>query len=303
MLCTAASSTKELKVAVQEVLGILAEDQMLSSPSAALSMALLCDDSTFTSPDGEIAHIQVRVRCLGGKGGFGAMLRGQQSRPGMKQVDVNTGAMRDLSGRRLRHVEQEQKLAEWAADADKRKAEKELEKKEKRQKIWDETHKMAEEYVAEASIDVESVQEAVLKGLEEDKKKKEKVMAEQAAKRLAEKEAAKKLDKLWGNNDDDSGSSSSDDSQAPAAKDGKHTSAKDQGGDSEKRSNKAIPDKQGKHDSGADGHKAKQNGAGHEETAAAGHKKASDAHGNDGSAGQQAHAQSKDHQKETVIDL
>jgi hypothetical protein len=214
MMSSAATSTKELKLAMQDMLGILVEDQMISSPCSTLSFALMCDDSPFSPPEGIMVQIQVRARCLGGKGGFGAMLRGQQSRPGMKQVAPNTGAMRDLSGRRLRHVEQEQKLAEWAAESDKRKAEKELEKKEKRQKIWEETHKMAEEYVAEASISVENVQEAVIKGLEEDKKKRERSLAEQSAKKHSEKEAAKKLDKLWGDDDDDSSSSSDGENQA-----------------------------------------------------------------------------------------
>lgn len=91
------------------------------------------------------------------------MLRGQSSRPGMKQVTPNTGAMRDLSGRRIRHVEQEQKLKEWAADAEKRKAEKEEEKKAKRAKHNEETHKVASEYVSQAVVDADEIKDAVLK--------------------------------------------------------------------------------------------------------------------------------------------
>lgn len=150
-----------LREMVWGVCGISPEEQMLSSSSIALSFALSASDGPL--PMGEILSVQVGARCLGGKGGFGAMLRGQSSRPGMKQVTPNTGAMRDLSGRRIRHVEQDQKLKEWAADAEKRKAEKEEEKKAKRAKHNEETHKVASEYVAQAVVDADEIKDAVLK--------------------------------------------------------------------------------------------------------------------------------------------
>lgn len=150
-----------LREMVFDVCGIAPEEQMLSSSSIALSFALAASEGKL--PDEILLTVQVSARCLGGKGGFGAMLRGQSSRPGMKQVTPNTGAMRDLSGRRLRHVEQEQKLKDWAADAEKRKAEKEEEKKAKRQKYQEETHSVASEYVAQAAVDVDEIKDAVLK--------------------------------------------------------------------------------------------------------------------------------------------
>ncbi|KAG2440978.1 hypothetical protein HXX76_003831 [Chlamydomonas incerta] len=64
-------------------------------------------------------HLVLRLR--GGKGGFGALLRGL-GRDGSKTT--NNDAMRDLQGRRLKHANAEQKLKEWA---DKEK-ERELEK-------------------------------------------------------------------------------------------------------------------------------------------------------------------------------
>jgi len=157
----------------------------------------------------------VRPRCLGGKGGFGAMLRGQASRPGMKQVTPNTGAMRDLSGRRLRHVEQEQKLQEWQEDAGKRKAERDEERAEKKRQRAEEIHGEANDYVATAGIDAEEVREGVLKGIEEEKKMKELKKQADELKRKQDLEASKKLSSLFGD-DDDSSSGASDTDQPPA---------------------------------------------------------------------------------------
>lgn len=64
-------------------------------------------------------------RLLGGKGGFGSMLRAIGA-----QIDKtnNREACRDLSGRRMRDVNNEKQLKEWVA----KKAEKEKEREEKR---------------------------------------------------------------------------------------------------------------------------------------------------------------------------
>lgn len=65
--------------------------------------------------------VQLLLRLCGGKGGFGALLRGQ-GRDG--KITDNFDAMRDLSGRRVRHVEAEKKLKQWEADAKERELEK-----------------------------------------------------------------------------------------------------------------------------------------------------------------------------------
>ncbi len=59
-----------------------------------------------------VTIVRVLFRLRGGKGGFGALLRGSTVKIGAKRTD-NFSAMRDLSGRRMRHVEAEEKLAEW----------------------------------------------------------------------------------------------------------------------------------------------------------------------------------------------
>ncbi|CAK5163137.1 unnamed protein product [Aphanomyces euteiches] len=63
----------------------------------------------------------IRAMCgrglLGGKGGFGAMLRSQGKGAGVRATK-DFGACRDLSGRRLRHVNQEIAMKKWAEEED-----------------------------------------------------------------------------------------------------------------------------------------------------------------------------------------
>jgi hypothetical protein len=62
-----------------------------------------------------ILHVKLHPRLSairGGKGGFGTLLRGQSKQAGARTT-VDFGACRDLSGRRLRHVNDEIKLRKW----------------------------------------------------------------------------------------------------------------------------------------------------------------------------------------------
>lgn len=61
--------------------------------------------------------IRMILRVVGGKGGFGALLRGQGRDI---KATTNFDACRDLNGRRMRHVNAEKKLAEWAKDQEMR---------------------------------------------------------------------------------------------------------------------------------------------------------------------------------------
>eukprot|EP00056_Hartaetosiga_gracilis_P019205 m.13402 g.13402 ORF g.13402 m.13402 type:complete len:256 (-) comp7510_c0_seq1:23-790(-) len=69
------------------------------------------------------ATLRVLPSMLGGKGGFGSLLRTLGSRKTDSETD-NIEACRDLSGRRLRHTHNEQALREWMEKADEREAEK-----------------------------------------------------------------------------------------------------------------------------------------------------------------------------------
>lgn len=67
------------------------------------------------------ATVQLALRLRGGKGGFGALLRGQGRDGG---ITTNFDACRDLTGRRLRHVNAEKKLEEWVGQSNERDLEK-----------------------------------------------------------------------------------------------------------------------------------------------------------------------------------
>ncbi|CAF2034301.1 hypothetical protein HID58_031527 [Brassica napus] len=59
----------------------------------------------------------------GGKGGFGSLLRGAATKAGQKKTN-NFDACRDMSGRRLRHVNAEKRLEEWKEGEEERRLEK-----------------------------------------------------------------------------------------------------------------------------------------------------------------------------------
>ncbi|GMI85871.1 hypothetical protein like AT4G01000 [Hibiscus trionum] len=80
----------------------------------------LNDDSVISQSN---ATINLSLRLLGGKGGFGSLLRGAATKAGQKKTS-NFEACRDMSGRRLRHVNAEKRLEEWKAGEEQRKLEK-----------------------------------------------------------------------------------------------------------------------------------------------------------------------------------
>ena len=67
------------------------------------------------------------MMCRGGKGGFGSLLRGS----GKTAMTENEDACRDLSGRRLRLVNAEKNLQDWAAAEKQRREDKQAAKEER----------------------------------------------------------------------------------------------------------------------------------------------------------------------------
>ena len=63
-------------------------------------------------PELSIARVSIPNTLIGGKGGFGALLRHKAKQQGVKKT-TDFGACRDLSGRRLRHVNDEILLQKW----------------------------------------------------------------------------------------------------------------------------------------------------------------------------------------------
>ncbi|XVE77273.1 hypothetical protein DITRI_Ditri13aG0049000 [Diplodiscus trichospermus] len=113
------------------------------------------------------ATLNLSLRLLGGKGGFGSLLRGAATKAGQKKTS-NFEACRDMSGRRLRHVNVEKRLEEWKAEEEERKLEKIAEdfikKKAKTGKkgVGDvEAEKYVEKYRKESARCVAVVEESV----------------------------------------------------------------------------------------------------------------------------------------------
>ncbi|KAJ6832723.1 putative protein SDE2-like protein [Iris pallida] len=129
------------------------QDQTLISASAA--------DHRFPS-------LTLLLRLRGGKGGFGSLLRGAATKAGQKKTN-NFDACRDMSGRRLRHVNAEKRLEEWKAEAEDRRLEKMaedfLKKKAKETKNGKgkegEVEKYLEKYREDSAKCVEAMEESV----------------------------------------------------------------------------------------------------------------------------------------------
>ncbi|CAI9764878.1 unnamed protein product [Fraxinus pennsylvanica] len=117
-----------------------------------------------------VVHLLLRLR--GGKGGFGSLLRGAATKAGQKKTN-NFDACRDMSGRRLRHVNAEKKLEEWRAEADERKLEKMAEDyikkkaKEVVKKGYNRKGESSEKYVAKYREDSAKCMEEVERSVRE----------------------------------------------------------------------------------------------------------------------------------------
>lgn len=112
-----------------------------------------------------VDRVTVVASVCGGKGGFGANLRGGPG--GLKtKKTTNFDACRDLSGRRLRHAKAEERLREWAI----KQAEREKEKLEAVANKRAEQAKKKQEIVAVFAEEAKQLQErtssALQKGLQ-----------------------------------------------------------------------------------------------------------------------------------------
>merc|ERR1712000_372723 len=113
----------DVKLAIESRCGVPVKEQLVLIDGKVLSNEQCFDEST------EV-FCQVKLRgLLGGKGGFGSLLRGQKS----TVRTTNFSACRDLNGRRLRHVEQDKALEEWNAKAAERELKAKLDKEKKRE--------------------------------------------------------------------------------------------------------------------------------------------------------------------------
>lgn len=82
---------------------IIGADPILSRNSYFISNGKICGNSIFFE---ESAHVRIVPRILGGKGGFGTLLKTMGSRMG---PIANQDSCRDLEGRRMRDVKNSKK--------------------------------------------------------------------------------------------------------------------------------------------------------------------------------------------------
>ncbi|CAH0381971.1 unnamed protein product [Bemisia tabaci] len=161
---------------------------------------LLYDDSVFA--DRELIVRMVPKLC-GGKGGFGSMLRAIGAQI---EKTTNREACRDLSGRRLRDINEEQRLKNWIAQQADREREAEERKKKKLEKLLREPkHEFKDEKYTEERLKLaETITDSVEQGFK---------AAPQELKRKSEYgEKGKKKKKKVKGMLDDLGDISSDDS-------------------------------------------------------------------------------------------
>eukprot|EP01018_Ginkgo_biloba_P038517 Gb_36869 [translate_table: standard] len=168
--CLQISSTllkgADLKERLCSLVGIPSQFQRLVSGTREIT-----DDGLLhAAHDGLFPQINLVLRLRAGKGGFGSLLRGAATKAGQKKTS-NFDACRDMSGRRLRHVNAEKKLEEWKAEAEERQLEKIAEaylKKQLKKKNIDRSDgavKDLEKYRAETSRARDEVESAVKDGL------------------------------------------------------------------------------------------------------------------------------------------
>ncbi|XP_069340718.1 splicing regulator SDE2 [Eulemur rufifrons] len=111
------------------------------------------------------AVYSLEPRLLGGKGGFGSMLRALGAQI---EKTTNREACRDLSGRRLRDVNHEKAMAEWVKQQAEREAEKEQKRLERLQrKLAEPKHCFASpDYQRQCHEMAERLEDSVLKGMQ-----------------------------------------------------------------------------------------------------------------------------------------
>ncbi|KFK30676.1 hypothetical protein AALP_AA6G013600 [Arabis alpina] len=134
----------------------------------------ISDESVVSQSD---STVNLVLSLRGGKGGFGSLLRGAATKAGQKKTN-NFDACRDMSGRRLRHVNAEKRLEEWKEGEEERKLEKLayefLKKNEKKVKQGvgnGATQKYVKKYREESDKCIEAVELALEESFKNGKRK------------------------------------------------------------------------------------------------------------------------------------
>ncbi|PKA55921.1 hypothetical protein AXF42_Ash014593 [Apostasia shenzhenica] len=172
---------------------------------------IVSDDTViYASEDGLFPSCALLLRLPGGKGGFGSLLRGAATKAGQKKTN-NFDACRDMSGRRLRHVNAEKKLEEWKSEAEDRRLEKLAEQflkkkaKETKKNSSVDVDKYLEKYREDSAKCMEEVEESVRQSFEvyKDLKRKACPVSDRSFKRMKIWLGKNKVDDSCSEEDDD----------------------------------------------------------------------------------------------------
>jgi len=147
--------------------GIPVQEQIIS-----LEGKLLPNDHKLVLPKTQQDPLVVRLKLpiLGGKGGFGALLRGAGAKAS-KRLKTSTDDCRDLNGRRIRHVKNEQRLAEWYSAQQAVKDKEETQKTKKKHDATPTYHAVEDPKFASRMKDIEeTIASSVECGIQEAKR-------------------------------------------------------------------------------------------------------------------------------------
>lgn len=166
---------------------------------------------------------------MGGKGGFGSMLRAIGAQI---EKTTNREACRDLSGRRLRDINEEKRLKTWLEKQSEREREAEEKKKRKIQKLLAvPKHEFKDEEYEEARSKLtEKVNEAVEEGFKKSLTSGQDLKRKNGSAPRNDVAAKKKRSALWMDEEFSSGSDESDsasETNPPKFEDGRPCSSKD----------------------------------------------------------------------------
>uniref|UniRef100_A0A240SX78 Sde2_N_Ubi domain-containing protein n=1 Tax=Glossina pallidipes TaxID=7398 RepID=A0A240SX78_GLOPL len=173
--------------------------------------------------------VYCRLRLVGGKGGFGSMLRAIGAQI---EKTTNREACRDLSGRRLRDINEEKRLKTWLEKQSEREREAEEKKKRKIQKLLAvPKHEFKDEEYEEARSKLtEKVNEAVEEGFKRSLTSGQDLKRKNGPAARNNVAAKKKRSALWMDEEFSSGSDESDsagETNSPKFEDGRPCSSKD----------------------------------------------------------------------------
>lgn len=162
------------------------------------------DDYNILAPNGQPiilrSKLSVEDKLLGGKGGFGSLLKGQAQRAGQKKT-TNFSSCRDLNGRRLRTVENERNVESINEEKKKREELKSREKKRKEGLKQQEDEKLKQKINSDLQNQAKTLKSALSMGVS--KRKREDFEENESSSSSSAQKPTKKRKKMMFDDDEE----------------------------------------------------------------------------------------------------